>query len=225
MHDIDNEINQVNRRVVESPDLLGKECSGCARILEYKFFQRDTSLKDGRSFLCDSCRATPKLSLAEHTARLQESNFNNYAVRRQRHQHQDDFRDDVAREGRPMHHSEFFLRLRRIVPNLYITPGNVIGDFALYKTYPCGQRKLEGRDFEYLGYAHMGISPEYSQYEFNDRDIMQREKRRGWRTILLRMIKSGMITEPQSRKIFGDAVGPASTVWKRTLFALRNGHE
>jgi len=122
-----------------------------------------------------------------------------------------------------MHHSDFLNVVKRLVPDLYIVPGNLPGDLAVFRTYPGPQTRLEGRDFEYLFYCPTGLLPEYSQYEFDTvRDVAIKEKRRGWRTVLLRLILNGLLSEDTCNKVFGPAKGPASSVWHRRLWASRN---
>lgn len=223
MHDILDPANQVNRTVVESPDLLGKECIGCMRILAYDFFDRDSSYRDGRKDLCTSCSSAPQLSTEEHTARLREINNNSHAVKAQRWAHQDDYRDDRARIGRALPSGEFLAHIQRLIPELYMTDGRIVGDVALYRVYPQPQERLNGRDFEYLFYCPTGNIPEYSIYEFDTvRDVPIRERIRGWRTVLLRLIRCGLLTEETCDREFGVAVGPASNVWYRRLYEYRN---
>jgi hypothetical protein len=64
--------------------------------------------------------------------------------------------------------------------------------------------------------------PEYSTYVIDDRDIIHREKQKGWRTPLLRLILRGYITEERAEKVFGEARGPASVVYRRALYEWRN---
>jgi hypothetical protein len=225
VHEIDDPANVVSQEVVESNELLGKECIGCIRILPYAFFDRDSTYRDGRKDLCTNCQDAPRLSTAEHTARLRELNFNSEAVKRQRWDHQDDYRDCKARVGRAMASGEFLGRIKKLVPCLHFTDGRLENDIAIFRTYPCPQPQLDGRDFEYLFYCPSGNLPEYSIYEFDERDILVRERLRGWRTVLLRLIRSGLLTIEQSDREFGAACGAASTVWYRRLYEYRNGRK
>lgn len=223
MHEINDPANQVNREVVESSELLGKECIGCMKILAYEFFDRDSSYRDGRKDLCTICAKVPRLSIEENTARLREKNNNSEAVKSQRWAHQDDYRDDRARVGRVLPSGEFLAKVQKLVPELYITDGRIVGDVALFRVYPQPQERLGGRDFEYLFYCPTGLLPEYSIYEFDTaRDVPIREKLRGWRTVLLRLIRMGLLTEETCDQEFGVAIGPASNVWYRKLYEYRN---
>ncbi len=224
MHDLNQASNVLDREVVESSDLLGKECLSCGRVLGYKFFRRDSSYRDGRRDQCRECESAPRLSTSEHTYRLREMNYFSHAVKRQRWENQADYENSVARIGKPMHHSDLLRKLRRLVPNIYVMDGRIVGDLAVFQTYPCGQPDLDGNSFRYLFYIPTGVLPEFSQYEFDHRDVPIRESRRGWRTVLLRLIKIGLLSEETSNREFGRAEGPASNVWHRQLFAFRNQH-
>lgn len=223
MHELNDPANTVSRELVESNELLGKECIGCLRILPYAFFDRDSSYRDGRKDLCTNCASAPRLSTDEHTARLRENNNNSEAVKRQRWEHQDDYRDDAARIGRVRPSGEFLATIKQLVPALYLTDGRIFGDVAIFRIHPHPLERLGGRDFEYLFYCPTGLLTEYSLYEFDTaRDIPIREKLRGWRTVLLRLIKSGLLSEEQCDREFGPAIGPASQVWYRRLWEYRN---
>jgi len=223
MSDLETAANTLNNRVVESPHLMGKECIGCNRILEYQFFKRDSSYRDGRRDLCDVCANAPRLNIAEHTARLREGNYNSEAVRSQRWANQEDYRNAEARIGRPMFASDFIAILKRLIPDLYFMDGRVSGDIAAFRTYGRPQARLEGRTFEYLWYIPSGLLPEYSIYEFDEvHDVAIRERQRGWRTPLLRLIEAGLLTEEVCNQVFGRPEGPASTVWHRILYNFRN---
>src|SRR5579859_4604656 len=126
--------NAIDHAVAYSTEVVGKECVGCMRALPYSQFDRDASYRDGRKDLCTNCASSPRLSTDEHTARLRETNFNSEFVRRQRWAHQDDYRGAAARIGRAMRHSDFLLIIQKLIPSLYITPGRIVGDLAVFRT-------------------------------------------------------------------------------------------
>lgn len=227
MHDIDSSYNQIDQNIVESQDLLGKECCCCMRILAYHFFRRDSSYRDGFRDRCQMCESSPRMSTVEHTARLREMNLSSHAVRKQRWKHQLDYMDDAARVGKQMNSSEFLLRLSKLIgtDRLYIRDGNYLNDVAVFLVAGKKRSDWDSKSFKYLWYIPLGLMPEFSIYEFDNRAVPLRERKRGWRTPLLRLIKSKLITEDQSNREFGEALGPASTVWNRELFKFRNGKE
>lgn len=215
--------NAIDSKVAYSPEVVGKECIGCHKALPFIWFKPDSSYRDGRRDLCSVCESAPRLSTEEHTHRLREMNYNSEAVKRQRWEDQDEFRNDDARQGSSMLHSDLLAKLRTLVPDLYITDGRIEGDLAVFRTYGQPQPRLEGRTFEYLFYVPTGLLPEFSQYEFDTvRDIPIKEKKRGWRTVLLRLIKTGLLKESDCNRVFGVPSGPASTIWHRELYKFRN---
>lgn len=207
---------------VKSSEVYGRQCYGCRTYLDWIHFRRDSSAKDGHAMLCSDCEAQPKLSTSEHVSRLEELNYGSEATKAQRWDHQDELLDAEARIGRPMRHSDFFLVLEKLVPNLYVVPGRIQGHLAVYQTAACSQKQWGDRDFRYLFYAEEGLMPEFSQYELGERDIVKRESKRGWRTILLRLIKMGLLSEDVCNRVFGSADGYASERYRRELWKYRN---
>lgn len=218
-----NETEVIDNSIAYSPDILGAECASCRKLLAHRYFRKDSSLRLGHKPQCVECEAEPKLTMAEHLSSLKEKNFNSEGTRRQRHQDQDEFKKHDARLGRPMHCSEFLLRLKRLVPALFVKEGGIVGDLALYLVAETPQTKWKGKNYKYYGYITYEMLPEFSRYEFEQsRDILIRESERGWRTPLLRFIKDGVLTEEDCRKEFGIAAGEGSMTWHKTLWNYRN---
>jgi hypothetical protein len=207
-----------------SPEIYGKTCAGCQSDLDWIHFTKDSSSRDGHKALCHSCEAVPRMSTAEHTAALKEKNLNSEVYRRQRWEGQEELKDDASRIGRPMFHTDFFHIVQKLLPcTLYIMPGRIKGHLAVFRTYPGPQTKLEGRDFEYMFFAEEGLTPEFSTYEF-DRvtDVPVRETKRGWRTVLLRLIKAGLLSEEVCNKVFGRPEGTPANRWHMELKKYRS---
>lgn len=206
-----------------SPEIFGKECASCHADLDWIYFRRDSSMRDGHSHQCFDCEAAPRLSTAEHTARLREKNLNSEALKKQRWADQEELKNDSSRIGRPLMSADFLNVVKKLVPNLYVTEGRIIGHLAIFRTYGQPQPRLEGRDFEYMFYCPTGLLPEHSMYEFDHvRNIPIRESQRGWRTVLLRLIKAGLLSESTCDKVFGKPEGPSANRWNRELYHQRN---
>lgn len=203
-----------------SDDIRGAECCACFRLLRWEFFDRNSAYKSGREPICSLCKNSPKMSIAEHTARLEELNYNSEGTKRQRHPDQDFLRE--SRPGRSLECSLFLTKLLHVCPSLYVTQGGIIGDLALYVTSPVVKSEWSGRDFRYLGYVTIGVLPEYSEYEFNERDVLQRCTRMGWRSVLLRFVENNILTEEQCSKEFGPPSGGVNSLWYKKLHNHRN---
>ena len=218
---IESEFDIINYEAGVSNDVLGAECQSCARLLLWKFFPKDSSRKTGYGPQCYWCLSQPRLSIKEHTARLQEMNYNSAGTRRQRSVDQEFFHQD--RTGRPMDCSLFLQKLHHLYPALYITQGGILGDIALYATSGTAKPEWEGRTFAYIGYATLGLMPEFSKYEFDRaRDIMLRASHIGWRSILLRFIEKKILTEAQVLAEFGPPSGGENSIWYKKLHQYRN---
>ena len=208
-------------------EVRGKECASCYRLLTYNFFDRDSSYKDGHKPQCSWCLAQPRLSMSEHTARLSELNYNSEGTRRQRHALQDDFKEATARGGRSMDCSLFLQKLLHVYPQLYVKEGSitvdgVIVDLALYATSGVNKPEWSNQSFRYLGYITLGVRPEYSEYEFDRRDVMQKCTSIGWRSVLLRFVENNLLTEEQCLKEFGPPSGGVNSLWYKKLHNHRN---
>ena len=215
-----SEFDVIDYEAGADPELRGKECQGCRRLLTYSFYDKNSSYKDGYEPLCPLCRKSPKLSIAEHTARMREMNYNSEGTRRQRHPDQDFFYD--KRPGKYLDCSVFLQKLLHVYPQLYVTEGGVKGDLALYATSGVSKPEWSGASFKYLGYVTLGIMPEYSEYEFNERDVLQRCTQMGWRSVLLRFIQGGVLTEEQCNAEFGPPSGGVNSLWYKKLHDFRN---
>lgn len=223
MIDVSEASNAIDHDLLYTPDLLGQECNTCFRVLKFSFFDRDSSYRLGYKPQCIDCQQQPRLSMAEHSARLKQMNFNSEAVKRQRHEDQEEWRKIDARRGRSMHCSDFLLKLHKLVPSLFVKEGAIEGDLALYQVEELPQEKWGGKNYKYLGYTSFTSLPEYSLYEFDEKyDVMIRATEQGWRDVLLRFIRAGLLTEEQVDKEFGRPSGQGSVVWFKKLWSYRN---
>ena len=204
-------------------NVSGHECDACRRALAYRFFERDSSYSSGHKPVCLSCQSAPRLSMEEHVAKLSAENFNSEAVKRQRHPDQEEFRKSELRWGRTMLASEFLMKLKRAVPELYVRPGGVEGDVALYLAAPGPQSKWEGRDYKYIGWVEFDTLPEHTIYLFDERnDVVAQPLHMGWRSVLLRFIKAGALTEAACDKEFGAPSAGNSAVWYKQLWNYKH---
>jgi hypothetical protein len=118
----------------------------------------------------------------------------NKRLQKYRLPNQQELQNAPARMGRPMHHSELILKLRRIVSGLHAIPGNIVGDISL-----CVARS---NTIEYVTYCHKGYMPELSIAHVDAQNLPSWEER-GWTTVVKRFEDAGLITAEQARKEFG----------------------
>lgn len=221
---IQSEYDVIDYEAGMSDEVKGAECCACFRLLKWSFFDRNSSYKTGYEPMCGWCKSQPKLSISEHTSRLKELNYNSEGTRRQRHPDTEFFIED--RPGRSMECSSFLSKLLHIYPQLYVKQGTIsvngsIVDLALYATSGINKPEWDGNSFKYLGYVTLGSMPEYSKYEFDSRDIMQRCTQIGWRSVLVRFIQNNILTEKQCNQEFGPPSGGANSLWYKKLYDHR----
>lgn len=201
-----------------------KQCLTCRSVLPFSAFRRDSSYREGVRDQCAECEHSPRLSTSEHVTRLRELNYYSQAVKRQRWTNQEDYENEAARlSAKWMHRNEFIWHIKKLIPHIFVIDGKIVGDVGVYRTFDHVQPN--GLDYQYLWFLPSGMMPEWSVYEFNDRDIPVRERVRGWRTPLQRLIQQGLVTEEAARKEFGEARGAASIPWRRDLYDWRNRHK
>ena len=222
---IESDFDVVDYEAGADPELKGQECVGCHRLLVYSFYDKNSSYKSGYDPMCPLCKKSPVLSIKEHTSRLQEMNFNSAGTRRQRHPDQEILRE--KRGGRALDCSLFLQKLLHVFPALYVTQGGVavngaVVDLALYATSGVNRLEFGGNSFKYMGYVTLGTLPEYSEYEFNERDILQRCTQIGWRSVLLRFVENNLLTEAQCDQEFGPPSGGVNSIWYKKLHNHRN---
>lgn len=164
--------------------------------------------------------------------------------------------DAKARMGRPMHHSEFICKLRTIIPSLIVTDGRVRGTLSLFMVRSTPIKEVpdykgpEKTNFScpvYIGWIYSGDMPEY-EIDVIDGFQCAIGQKRGWRTILLRLIarwnkklelngepaldiwgspirvsRASIITEEQAHTVFGEpSNGITASNYRRQLYDFRN---
>lgn len=209
--------------------VLGKRCATCNRALLFSHFQKDSSVSDGRTHICNFCASSPRLSMEEHTLRMQEESFNSHAAQRMRGEDPDSWMNARARLGKQKSCYDFLRELCQICPDIKITDGRVSEtgkwedvDLVLCRVFPGPQAHLNGAYYQTLGYCPRGILPEFSIHNFGRMGERTDEKRRGWRTILLTCILAGVVSEEVVEKKFGRVEGPAGVQWRKQLCQYRN---
>lgn len=124
------------------------------------------------------------------------------------------FKDFERRRGFVLHSSEFIQRVRKLAPRLVVQHQiNFEDDWGFYVDV-CGK-------LVYLSGFHNGWLTEFS-YTFVDQRNIPTEERRGWRTVLLRLMGRGVITWKQVVREFGNSDGLNSDRWMLYTEPFRN---
>ena len=74
----------------------------------------------------------------------------------------------------------------------------------------------------YATWVQIPAMLEYSVMRFDEHNLPTREKYRGWRTVLLELIRQGFLEERVANHVFGEPRGPAARRWLEILQSFRN---
>lgn len=155
-----------------------------------------------------------KVSSSADEAAAEWRETNSDAVRNQRLPFQADLEDWHA--GRILHMADFLTKLQLIDPTAFLAEYSYLGLRGL--------GFVRGGIATYSGVSIMnGCAPEWSQFRFDSHGIAASERKRGWRAVLLALIRQDWITVEDSDRIFGKAeLSTRSKPWWRALYAIRN---
>lgn len=135
-----------------------------------------------------------------------------------RKQHQFPMQDElqVNREGRILHMNEFITRLRSTgLYAWYSDKGGMARTLGLYVSHNDKQK--------YIGFVQVPFMQEYEELHFDRYNVPLGSKRRGWRTVLLKLIENGVLTEQQAHEAFGEPqTGPVSRRYREYLQFIRS---
>lgn len=158
----------------------------------------------------------------EEYHRLHEMNVE--SKKQYRWEQQEEFK--MHREGRILHMNKFLGMLKEAGLNAwYTTKGGMAGTLGLFIAHSgirTGCSHVNGAP-HYICFVQVPLMQEYEEMFFDEHDVPLGVKRRGWRTVLLRLIETGFLTEAKAHEIFGEpASGPASRRYRQSLHYLRN---
>lgn len=154
-----------------------------------------------------------RLSPAEGVAKLKEGNQK--LTDKKKIPNQSLLEDVDQAFGTPMHYSELIRRIKKINPAIIIEDGGIQGAAAVrhYCWDPYGGNDTLGAyGKKYVTGFYKEILPEFSSITTDKKGLPHREIR-GWRSVLLALMKSGAVTFEQLKKEFGNPVGQRSVLW------------
>jgi len=119
----------------------------------------------------------------------------------------------MRREGRILHMNEFLFKLRKALPEgwraWYNDKGgmaNTLGLNVLHTGLFSGCTHPRGEP-HYVGFCQVPFMQEYEELHFDHYNVPLGIKRRGWRTILLKLIESNVLSERALHEVFGEPYG------------------
>lgn len=115
----------------------------------------------------------------------------------------------LHREGTILHMNEFMRRLKSTGVNAWYTEkGGMIGTLGLYLSHEGLKLTCthESGQPHYVGFVQVPFMQEFEELHFDRYDVPLGPKRRGWRTVLMRLREQGILTETQIDEAFGKPV-------------------
>lgn len=133
-------------------------------------------------------------------------------------QFEDGLTDEKQRQGELMFCLDFVEKLNTILP-AYLSGKIIKGLSGLYVFTP----DVKGGHWHYVCGVQASIMNEYSVIHVDSHGLPLNEKKRGWRTVLLRLIMGSFITEEQAHAVFNEPFsGPISHRYREQCYWFRN---
>lgn len=136
------------------------------------------------------------LSRAEALKRTYEST--DRMLQKYRLPDHESLKDAEARMGSPMLHTELIRRVTKLNPAIWAE------DSRANPTTVCGFYTRGAEGVRFLGAFEKGWLPEHS-FILTDRADLATKEKRGWRTVLVRLLNEGVLTWPGVLRAFGDS--------------------
>ena len=136
----------------------------------------------------------------------------------------EDQKDLLNREARminPMSTDDFVAKLRRAGIKCFTVYNGMPSTVGLWCLPP-----KEHQRARYICFMQIPAMYEWSVLKVDRHNIPMGEAFRGWRTVIMELIKKRILTEYQAHKIFGKPSNdPVFRRYHRTLWEVRNGRE
>lgn len=122
--------------------------------------------------------------------------------------------DTQMARGDVLDHNELIRRIQLLNPKILIQPGGIKGAVAV--RYP----KFEFGEWtnEYITGFILEPLPEFSSVTTDANGVAHREIR-GWRSVLIALIRAGALERNKVDALFGPATGQRTGLWYRSLQA------
>ena len=128
----------------------------------------------------------------------------------------EEYDNESARIGRVMSHDDFIQILRtKLHLTCFYREMNHPQKIALW----ISRNGISAP--ECCGWVKRGLTTELSIMRFDAHGVPLDEKFRGWRTVLMNLVKNGFLEEHDVRKVFGRAKGPCGERYNAFMQAVR----
>lgn len=169
------------------------------------------------------------LDAVENLAKVKEGNA--AILEKRKIWGQKELEDHERSAGPRMPYQELIRRLQKLNQGIRVKDGSP-GNVALYvlknrreMEEPEREKSPNGPffdDHKYVGGMPMESLPEFAHVTLNQQGIAHREIR-GWRSVLIGLIRAGVITYEQVKEEFGEPSGPRAARWFEQLKSYKAG--
>jgi hypothetical protein len=143
---------------------------------------------------------------------------------------QAELEDEERSSGPRLQFTEIISRVRREAPQLKVMDG-IAGYVALY--FPRNRQEMSederdpARDAFFYHHKYVGGMPkcelpEYGHILLDTSFLPTKEALRGWRTVLIGLVKAGVLSYKAAVRQFGEATGQRSSRWFEALQKYKN---
>ena len=154
-----------------------------------------------------------KINLTEGLAKIKEDNQK--IVDTKKIQNQSLLENQDMAVGRAMQPSEFIRLLQKMNPKIIVEKGGYPNCVAVrYPTWNEDEKELQRKYIS--GFPVNEVMQEFSHITVDDKGLPHREVR-GWRTVLIALIKAGILSFQDVKAVFGDATGQRSVLWDQQM--------
>lgn len=201
------------------------DCTGSKKTARDEYIYADEIEPQVASMMqqieANSDRVEGSAQTKEEAFRLHEVN----EAARKEYQFPDQEEMKERRTGKILHMNQFLDKLKSTgVKAWYTETSGMEGTRGLYVShdnYMSGCKHDHGAE-HYVGFVQIPYMQEYEEWYFDDYNVPKGIRRRGWRTIGLRLIEQGIVTEQQFHRAFGEPVtGIVSGRYRAYLQYLR----
>lgn len=117
--------------------------------------------------------------------------------------------------GRAMHTSEFIRIIQKLNPKIIVEKGGYPGCVAVrYPTWNEDEKEMQKKYIS--GFPAPATMQEFSNITVDAKGLPHREVR-GWKSVLLALVKAGILTHSQCTSAFGESNGQRSILWHQQL--------
>lgn len=159
--------------------------------------------------------------LSKEEALLEKYEDTDRQLKRYRLDDHEELKDEKKRSGYQKHSSELISKVCTLNPKLWVEETVTPRYGTVLNFYTTG-RDEQGKEIKRCLQAafYPGWMPEFSWLEVDRADLPIKEHR-GWRTVLMRLLKAQVLNWRDVKETFGDATGEQSTRWRKETQEFR----